>query len=55
MRRGRGADEKPRRNRQNLIGFLQIVFCAEQSNIPRSQAAATFRKRDVVIEVEVLG
>lgn len=52
--RCRSAGENPRRDRQNFVGLLKIVFRAEQTHIRRSEATAAFGKRNVMIEVKVL-
>jgi hypothetical protein len=49
------SSEDPRSDRQDLVGFLEIVFGAEQPDVRRREAAAAFRIRNVMIEVEVFG
>jgi hypothetical protein len=55
VRHSRRSGKNPRSNCQNLIGFLEVMLGAEQPNVCSGQTASAFRKRNVVIEMQILG
>jgi hypothetical protein len=48
-----GDREKPWSKGQNLVRLFEIMLRGQQSNVLRSQAAAAFRKRNVVIVTKI--